>query len=133
MTGDTTLTYSVKIVNPSKRGEYEVHKLRGGGKIFSSVIEVKGHEVFRMIRYVHENIHFTCGYIESSWQGMRGKHRWLHVNEDLQDMYKEYEKAEKHEVLLWCDGRSDESGKSKRKCASTNDCNSPDKKSSDKR
>ena len=63
-------------------------------------------------------------YIEPSRQGMRGKHRWLHVNEDLQGIWE----AKKHEVLLWCDGWSDESGKCKRKCASTNDRNSPDKK-----
>ena len=70
-----------------------------GSIISSSVIEVIGQLMQCLGSYVPDNIHFTCGYIEPSHQGMCRKHRWLHVDEYHEDMYKE--DMTKRPEVLW--------------------------------
>ena len=37
--------------------------------------------------------------------------RWIFSSEDINDMYKSYKSASKTEIILWCDGRKQISGK----------------------
>ena len=103
--GGSSLDYSVKVINPCKKGDYEVHKLRVNRQ-YSSVLELKKQLVDSLKNHIPNNMDFHVGYIEPGKQGIRGKMRWIFTEEDLADMYSVY--RGKSEILLWCDGRSPE-------------------------
>lgn len=109
------LEYSVKVINPSKKCEYEVHKLRIDRQ-FSSVVDLKQQLMNSLQKHVPESTNFHVGYIEPGKQGIRGKSRWIFTEEDLADMYSAY--AGKSEIILWCDGRrTDKASEATRKRA----------------
>ena len=46
------------------------------------------------------------GYIEPSKQGIHGKTRWIFDENDIKDMHKEYQEANKTEIIIWPDGHT---------------------------
>ena len=79
--------YYVKIINPVKKTEYEVHRLRLGSEskftAFDTLLSLK-----EKIQKAFP-IHFTSlpqdvGFIEPS-HGVKGKKKWLTTDDDLKD------------------------------------------------
>ena len=97
----------MKVINPCKKGDYEVHKLHVNKQYFT-VLELKKQLVDSLKNHIPNNMDFHVGYIEPGKQGIRGKMRWIFTEEDLADMYSIY--RGKSEILLWCDGQSPEKG-----------------------
>ena len=60
--------------------------------------------------HVPDNLSFQVGYYEA---GKQTKRRWLYCAEDLQAMYMFFKPNT--EVMLWCDGKDEDSGKTPRK------------------
>ena len=89
-------SYSVKVINPVKKSEYVVHKLRITG-IFKSVDEIKENIVSTVQGLT--SVIDQVGYIEPG-HGAKGRQRWLSASEDLKDMYLQRQK--KLEILFWC-------------------------------
>ena len=86
----------MKVINPLKKSEYVVQKLRAI-VVFKSIDEVK-ENLASFVQGVPSTID-QVGYIEPG-HGVKGKQRWLSVSEDLEDMYTLHQ--QKHEILLWC-------------------------------
>ena len=112
--------YLVKVVNPARKGEYEVHKLRVLRQ-FSTVEELKTNLQGSLKDHVSDSKgkEFHVGYIEPGKQGVRGKTRWLFTG-DLLDMYSAY--SGKSEILLWCDGRKVEKETAQQSKHSSDEC-----------
>ena len=91
-------SYSVKVINPTRKSEYVVQKLRIN-IMFKSVDEVRS-EVAANVQGVPSIID-QVGFVEPG-HGAKGRQRWLSVPEDLDDMYSMH-KA-RREILLWCHG-----------------------------
>ena len=96
--GTTSMSYSIKIINPVQKAEYVIQKLHDLKRIFKSVEEIK------------DAIEDSCdssaslpvdsvGYIEPGY-GAKGKQRWLIPEADIAEMYKAHQG--KKEILLWC-------------------------------
>ena len=49
-------SYSVKVVNPNKKADYKVHKLRNTSKVLASVIQLKA----RLMESLEEHMPSTC-------------------------------------------------------------------------
>ena len=112
-------SYSVKVINPHKKSEYVVQKLRVSD-VFKSVDDIK-----EILISTLENVPSTIdqlGYIEPG-HGAKGKQRWLSGQDDLKDMYSLHQNRQ--EILLWCFSDSQAANK-KRK-------HSPETQSSGKR
>ena len=93
-------THIVQVLDGDGKKGYKVHKLRTS-KHFISSMEIKD-----QLQESHKE-HISCnkfdiGYIEAGRQGVR---------EEINDMYKSYKSASKTEIILWCDGRKQISGK----------------------
>lgn len=89
--------YSVKIINPQKKSEYVVQKLRSSS-IFESIEDMK--QELSIVQGIPSTID-QLGYIEPG-HGIKGKQRWLSSSEDLKDMY--IVNKGREEILLWCSG-----------------------------
>ena len=85
-------TYSVKVVNPTKKSEYNVRKLQTTDR-FMSLDETKEKLTAELLFNVKR-----VGYVRPG-HGMKGKQLELMNDDDLQDMY---ECFKKRDVLLWC-------------------------------
>ena len=104
-------SYSVKIINPSRKTAYSVRKFRVNAD-FDTPDDIKQ----QLCDAFHENIpssgaDLEIGYI-SPGHGVKGQQRWIIDEEDVQDMYKEYKG--KNEVLLWFyipSGSADDAGR----------------------
>ena len=125
-------SYSVKVVNPNKKADYKVHKLRNTSKVFTSVIQLKAQLMESLEEHVPTNIGFSIGYIEPSRQGVRGKQHWIFNSDDLDDMYEAYNSAHKSEIMIWCDGVDATKANRKKRPSPTSDDDdsAPRKKSS---
>ena len=86
-------TYSVKVTNRARKSEYTVEKLKSSSK-FMSVQDLKDS--------LNTSLQFTpseFGFIEPG-HGLKGKHRWIHDDTDLEEMYSSFPK--KRDFVLWC-------------------------------
>ena len=88
--------YSVKIVNPRRKSDFTVLKLKSQEKFFD-VDDLKKQVAKECKGKVEEPIR-QIGYIEPG-HGLRGKLRWLSSNDDLCDMYELF--RGKKELILW--------------------------------
>ncbi len=88
--------YSVKIINPSKKRDYSVLPLRVN-EDFETMEQLKDKLLEKFPNYVSGQ-QFEFGYIGPG-HGARGKQRWIINDDDLEDMYSEYQG--KKEVILW--------------------------------
>lgn len=95
-TNEPKFAYSVKVINPQKKSEYVVQKLRVN-VVFKYIDEMK-ENLASAVQGIPSTID-QVGYIEPG-HGAKGKQRWLSVSEDLKDMYTLHQK--KREILLWC-------------------------------
>ena len=91
-----------------KKG-YKVHKIRTS-KRFTSHTDIKEQLLESLKEHIPANT-FDIGYIEAGRQGVRGKMRWIFSSDDIDDMYKSYKSASKTEIILWCDGQKQTTGK----------------------
>lgn len=83
----------MKVINPRRKSSYGVRKLKTTAH-FSIVDDLK-HELAASL----ESEVTVAGYI-SPGHGMKGKQNPLEVDDDLVEMYAEYQS--KREILLWC-------------------------------
>ena len=106
-------SYSVKVVNPNKKADYKVHKLRNTSKVFTPVIQLKAQLMESLEEHVPTNIGFSIGYvyIEPSCQRVRGKRYWIFNSDDLDDMYEAYNSAHKSEIMIWCHSKNSARGR----------------------
>ena len=105
-------SYSVKVVNPSKKSDYFIRKWRTSVR-FQSVQQLRRslcEELNDML--VGDHSELEIGYIEPG-HGTRGKQRWIFDDKDLADMYQVYSK--KGEIILWMFNSCGESSSSGRK------------------
>jgi len=117
--GDVQYSYIVKVLDGDDKKGYKVHKLRTS-KRFTSSMEIKD----QLQESLKEQIScdkFNIGYIEAGRQGVREKMRWLFCSEVINDMYKSYKSASKTEIILWCDGLKQISGKKRPSPATENE------------
>ena len=99
------ICYLVKVVDPVKKGQYKVHKLRMSVK-FTTCSDIRSALSKSLAEHVSEEDEYDIGYIEPSKQGVRGKTRWIFDESDIKDMHEEYQEAKKTEIIIWCDGRT---------------------------
>jgi len=85
--------YSVKIINRSKKSDYELVKLKATHQ-FTSLSALQDTLSNELSFNVQE-----MGYIQPG-HGTNGKKESLIVDEDLNVMYQHYKR--KHDILLWC-------------------------------
>lgn len=89
--------YSVKIINSKKKSDYMVLGVGFRGRFADpEAIKAKLHEAHP--EKITSNTK-EVGYIQSG-HGCRGKQRWIVSEEDIEEMYKDYNG--KGEILLWC-------------------------------
>ena len=120
-------SYSVKIMNPSRKTNFSVHKL-GVTHELSSFGDVQD-ELSRML---HTQV-TQVGYVLPG-HGWKEKLKSLDCNSDIRQMYVDYGK--KTDILLWCyaltdDNHSDCSATEKRSSKQRKRSNSPDKATTD--
>ena len=108
------MSYLVKVVDPLRKGQYKVHKLRKT-VVFTTCTEIRSAISESLAEHVPADDEYDIGYIEPSKQGVRGKTRWIFNESDIEDMYEEYNSSDKKEIILWCDGCSKSGGK--RRCS----------------
>ena len=92
--------YSVKIMNPSKKSDFEVLVMKAKERFDSiqsirSKVECEFKDKVGKLKQI--------GYTEPG-HGLRGKQRWLSSDDDLCTMYETYQGIQ--EVLLWCFGEN---------------------------
>ncbi len=85
--------YTVKLVNPVRKSEYVIRRVRDIPK-FMSVDDAK----LKLCEELEIDIQ-ELGYI-SPGHGLKGKLNPLTCDEDLKDMYVEYKN--KRDIMLWC-------------------------------
>ena len=108
------VSYSLKLINPSRKTEYVVHKLHSLSERCESIEELK-QSVIESCEDVPSSLE-TFGYIQPG-HGAKGKQRWLISEKDLIDIYKCHGNKE---ILLWCYRKSqtsDADKRSKRPCS----------------
>jgi len=123
---DVQYSYIVKVLDGEGKKGYKVHKLCTS-KCFTSSMEIKD----QLQESFKEHIScdkFGIGYFEAGQQGVQGKMRWIFSSEDINDMYQSYKSASNTEIILWCDGRKQISGK-KRPSPATEENEGSSKKS----
>jgi len=118
---DPHYSYMLKVVDPSKKGQYKVHRLRGITRLFTTCSEIRATLKETLSEHVPDSDDFDIGYIEPGKQGIRGKTRWIFDSDDIGDMYREYQTAGKLELIIWCDGRRQDRAYNKRPTAETNE------------
>ncbi len=94
--GVSTFKYSVKIMNPQRKSEFEVLMMKTKDR-FGSITNLK-----KQVQSEFKDKLGTLkqiGYIEPG-HGLRGKQRWLSSDDDLCTMYETH--SGNTEILLWC-------------------------------
>lgn len=112
-------SYCLNFFNPSKRSKYTFEKLRRHDT-FKSPKELRECLKANYKNLVSDRDDFEIGYKN----GHRGSAKiWIKDSEDLDNMYKNYDKPDKQEIVIWCEGKSDvtESSTRKRRTADTSD------------
>lgn len=93
----TRYSYSVKLVNRSKKSEYRIHNIRDGVK-FTDMENLQGFIRTRFKEFTGCD-ELCIGYVEPG-HGWKGKQMWLNSDEDIKDLYVVCSKA--RHILLWC-------------------------------
>ena len=102
-------TYTVKIMNPSKKSDYTVVKFSKRGRMVT-ISDLKSELLTRFTDQLSGDI--EVGYIQPG-HGLRGKQEWLCCDDDVQDMYDRH--SSKKSVLLWCFMKTNSDGSASRK------------------
>lgn len=79
-----------------------MRELRKFHRKFSSVVDLKVKLLEELEEFMPPNISFSVGYYE----GRQSTKYWLCTPDDLDAMYRMYNKHPGKEVSLWCEGRS---------------------------
>lgn len=93
------VSYSIKLVNRSKKSDFRVYNLRVNGK-FKNLVALQDYlkEKFEEVRDC-DNMEF--GYIMPG-HGWRGKMKWISDDEDIDELYSVYTSKKINNILLWC-------------------------------
>lgn len=111
------LSYSIKLVNPAKKYDYRIYKIRDSVKFESvNLLEQFIKDKFKEFRECNS---MCIGYIEPG-HGWKGKQRWINTDEDVNELYSVYHNTAK-EILLWCHLPSKESPKKRKKSDSSSE------------
>ena len=89
--------YSVKIVNPKKKSEYEIQVLQTD-RMFTTVEELKTQIAQDCKSKILEKP-TQLGFIEPG-HGLRGKQKWINEEDELKEMYDLHQG--KDQIILWC-------------------------------
>ena len=96
------LIYNLKIINPKRKSQFKVEKLRKCGK-FRTPMEMRLHIISEFEELVPRTTEFDIGYYKPS----RGSTKvWIKSDEDMQCMYDGY-KYHHQELNIWCEGHHD--------------------------
>ena len=87
------INYNVKVVNPVRKSEYVIRKVRGIPK-YTTVDELRAKISEELKMDIAE-----MGYL-SPGHGLKGKLNPLSDDEHFQHMYAEY--RSKREIMIWC-------------------------------
>ena len=87
------LTYSVKVINASRKSQYVIRKLRDSIPFFSVSNKKK-----YLFEHLQENV-LDMGFIEPG-HGVKGKQQWLTENADLEEMYALFKKKTRNCSLV---------------------------------
>ena len=83
-------TYSAKIINPSKKSDYNMLKKFRVSIRFTNVESLKKSLSECFPTYVSKDaVDIQVTYV-SPGHGARGRHQWISDNLDIEDMYMEY-------------------------------------------
>ena len=91
----------MKIVNPAKKTDFIFRELHHFNSRFESVTAIRMKLIDEFQQQVPNSISFSVGYFEKRQQAKL----WLVTNDDLKSMYCKYPEGE---LVLWCDGRTDD-------------------------
>ena len=92
-------SHSVKVINPAKKKSFSVRKLRIHTH-FTSFEALKDQLVDNFNDLISDPDKLEFGYIGPG-HGSRGKQNWIAVDEDVEDMYDEYNSKHRKDVMLW--------------------------------
>ena len=79
---------------------------------FSTVDDMKTQLRLQYATHVPEENDFEIGYMEPG-HGLKGRKRWIHVDDDLRDMYAAY--GTRKEVVIWCAPFRDRKGQTSKR------------------
>ena len=91
-----SLSYSVKVINPSKKTDYSLRKFRVS-VCLATMGDMKKALAESFPTFITKESELEFGYIAPG-HGVRGQQRWIADDIDLQDMYAEYRGKE---ITLW--------------------------------
>ena len=98
-------TYRVKIINPSKKSDVMVRELHHFHSKFTSLVNLHA----KLVEEFNDSVPDSgVGYYE----GQRYCKMVIATQEDINAMYRKYPSGD---ITLWCDGKSEDNGKGKRK------------------
>ena len=92
-------SYSVKIINPAQKKAFSVRKLRVQMH-FSSLETLKEQLIENFNDLITDPYKLEFGYIGPG-HGSRGKQNWITADEDVEDMYEEYNSKHRKDIMLW--------------------------------
>ena len=92
-----SFSYSVKVINPSKKTDYTLRKFRVSVR-FVTMGDMMKALAESFPTFITKESELEFGYIAPG-HGARGQQRWIADDIDLQDMYAEY--RGKKEITLW--------------------------------
>ena len=98
--------YKVKIINPSKKSEVIAREIHHFSSKFVSVSALRSKLVKDFAENMPSGEDFNVGY----YDGSQHSKVWLFTTDDLQSMY-----PKGGNISLWCDGKSSETSRHKRK------------------
>ena len=79
---------------------------------FSTVDDMKTQLRLQYAIHLPEDNDFEIGYMEPG-HGLKGRKRWIHVDDDLRDMYAAY--GTRKEVVIWCAPFRDRKGQTSKR------------------
>ena len=100
------ITYRVKIINPHKKRDPIIRDVRQFHGHFSSIIDVKVRLIDEFGDQLPPTTTFNVGYYAGRQQ------YWIYTEDDLKAMYT---KCSSPDIMMWCDGRSDDEGPKSKK------------------
>ena len=88
-------------MNPAKKTDFIFRELHHFNSRFESVTAIRMKLIDEFQQQVPNSVSFSVGYFERRQQAKL----WLVTNDDLKSMYCKYPEGE---LILWCDGRTDD-------------------------
>ena len=95
----------MKIIPPTRKREAVTRELRQFSGKFSSVIDLKVKLMEQFENQLPITLTFNIGY----YDGRQSEKRWICDKEDLEAMYSSPALLGRKDILLWCDGRPEDS------------------------